>query len=259
MPTLFISDLHLCAERPQINQLFVDFLSHRARQADALYILGDLFEYWIGDEAIHQDEFRPLVDALRQFAASGVPLYLMHGNRDFLLGQDFETATGGRLLSDPTIIDLYGTNTLIMHGDTLCTDDTEYMAFRAMVRDEKWQRAFLSKSVAQRDQIRRSFREMSHTATAEKKVEIMDVAQQTVESVMRKHGVHRLIHGHTHRPKEHIFDLDGANARRMVLGAWYEQGSVLRCDKRGWALETLSLAMEPEKDLGGNASKKRNA
>ena len=254
MPTLFISDLHLCGDRPEIIELFLGFLSHRARQADALYILGDLFEYWIGDESIHHNEFRPMVDGLRNFAASGVPLFLMHGNRDFLWGQDFEKATGGRLLTDPTIIDLYGINTLIMHGDTLCTDDTEYMAFRAMVRNEKWQRDFLSKSVAERDQIGRSLREVSHTATAGKNTEIMDVAQLAVESVMRAHSVHRLIHGHTHRPREHVFDLDGTEARRMVLGAWYEQGSVLQCDEFGWTLDPLPLQRQSELSLDGSAS-----
>ena len=247
MPTLFISDLHLCAERPDINELFLDFLAGSARRAEALYILGDLFEYWIGDEAIQDNDFRPIVDGLRGFSDSGIPLFFMHGNRDFLLGRDFEKATGGRLLTDPTVIDLYGTNILLMHGDTLCTDDTEYQAYRRMVRDEQWQRTFLAKSVAQREGIVRKLREVSNAATAGKKDEIMDVAQSTVETVMRAHGIRRLIHGHTHRPAEHIFNLDGSEVRRMVLGAWYEQGSVLRCDKRGWALETLSVHRKTKK------------
>lgn len=241
MSTLFISDLHLCADRPKITDLFLDFLRDRARGGEALYILGDLFEYWIGDEAIHQDEFHSMVDGLRDLSASGVPLFFIRGNRDFLMGDEFERATGGRLLADPTVVDLYGERVLLMHGDTLCTDDTEYMAFRAVVRTETWQREFLAKRVAERDALLRSYREISKTATACKKPEIMDVTQQAVETAMRAHGIRRLIHGHTHRPGEHVFDLDGASARRMVLGDWYKEGSVLACDQHGWALETLAL------------------
>lgn len=241
MSTLFISDLHLCADRPEITDLFLEFLRDRARRAEALYILGDLFEYWIGDEAIHQDEFRPMVDGLRDLSAAGVPLFFIRGNRDFLLGDKFEHATGGQLLPDPTVVDLYGERVLLMHGDTLCTDDTEYMAFRAVVRTETYQHEFLAKPVAERDALLRSYREISKTATACKKPEIMDVTQQAVEAAMRAHGARRLIHGHTHRPREHLFDLDGASARRTVLGDWYEAGSVLACDKHGWTLETLAL------------------
>lgn len=240
--TLLISDLHLCGARPGITGLFLDFLRHRARAADALYILGDLFEYWIGDEAVEQEEFRAIVRGLRELTTKGTPVYVMHGNRDFLMGHGFEKATGCRLLADPTRLDLYGTPTLLMHGDSLCTDDTEYMTFRAKVRSPAWQREFLGKPVIERERIVRDFREISRNSTAAKKPEIMDVNQQAVESVMRKHGVQRLIHGHTHRPKEHRFTLDGQPARRMVLGDWYEQGSVLRVDAQGWQLESLPLA-----------------
>ncbi|MCR4347505.1 MAG: UDP-2,3-diacylglucosamine diphosphatase [Sulfuricaulis sp.] len=239
--TLFISDLHLCGTRPAITGLFLDFLQHRARAADALYILGDLFEYWIGDEATEQEEFRPIVHGLRRLTTSGTPVFVMHGNRDFLMADGFEKATGCRLLADPTRIDLHGTTTLLMHGDSMCTDDVEYMAFRAQVRNTAWQQAFLGKPVAERDKIVRDFREISKNSTASKKPEIMDVNQKAVEAVMRDHGVQRLIHGHTHRPNEHIFTLDGQPARRMVLGDWYEQGSVLSVDARGWALKGLPL------------------
>jgi len=239
--TLFISDLHLCGARPAITGLFLDFLRRRARTSDALYILGDLFEYWIGDEAVEQEEFRSIIRGLRELTASGTPVFVMHGNRDFLMGNDFEKTTGSRLLKDPAHIDLYGAPTLLMHGDSLCTDDTEYMTFRAKVRSPAWQKEFLGKSIAERDRIVRDFREISKSSTAAKKPEIMDVNQKAVESVMREHRVQRLIHGHTHRPKEHVFNLDDRPARRMVLGDWYEQGSVLSVDARGWVLEGLPL------------------
>lgn len=239
--TLFISDLHLCGTRPAITGLFLDFLQQRAHTADALYILGDLFEYWIGDEAVEQEEFHPIIRGLRELTSGGTPVFVMHGNRDFLMSHEFEKATGCRLLSDPTRIDLYGTPTLLMHGDTPCIDDIEYMNFRAKVRGTAWQKEFLAKSVAERDQIVRDFREISKNSTAAKNPEIMDVNQKAVESVMRAHRVQRMIHGHTHRPKEHLFNLDGQPARRMVLGDWYDQGSVLRVDARGWVLESLPL------------------
>ena len=239
--TLFISDLHLCGARPAITGLFLEFLRNRAREAEALYILGDLFEYWIGDEAVTQEEFRPVIRGLRELTTKGTPVFVMHGNRDFLMTGGFAKASGCRLLADPLCIDLYGTPTLLMHGDSLCTDDVEYMAFRKQVRNPAWQKEFLAKPVAERDRIVRDFREISKNSTASKKPEIMDANQQAVEAVMREHGVRRLIHGHTHRPKEHVFDLDGQPARRMVLGDWYEQGSVLRVDTQGWVLESLPL------------------
>lgn len=244
--TLFISDLHLCGARPAITGLFLDFLRRRARAADALYILGDLFEYWIGDEAVEQAEFRGIVRGLRELTASGTPVFVMHGNRDFLMADDFEKATGCRLLADPARLDLHGTPTLLMHGDSLCTDDLEYMAFRVQVRNPAWQREFLAKSVAERDKIARDFREISKNSISSKSPEIMDVNQKAVETIMRAHGVRRLIHGHTHRPKEHVFMLDGPPARRMVLGDWYEQGSVLSVDARGWVLEGLPLGKTEE-------------
>jgi UDP-2,3-diacylglucosamine hydrolase len=252
--TLFISDLHLCGTRPAITGLFLDFLHRRARAAQALYILGDLFEYWIGDEAVEQREFRPVVAGLRELTDAGIPVLVMHGNRDFLMGHGFEQATGCRLLADPARIDLYGTPTLLMHGDTMCTDDVEYMQFRKTVRSAAWQKEFLGKTVAERDRIVHEFREISRNSTAAKEPEIMDVNQEAVEAIMREHRVHRLIHGHTHRPREHVFSLDGRPARRMVLGDWYEQGSVLRVDANDWLLEGLPLAdaAEAEKRLVKN-------
>jgi UDP-2,3-diacylglucosamine hydrolase len=240
--TLFISDLHLAADRPDIAGLFLKFLATEARTADALYILGDLFEYWIGDEQVDWPEYRPVVAALRAVVDAGVPVSVIVGNRDFLMGADFEAASGCRRLSDVTRIDLYGEPVVIMHGDELCTRDTEYMKFRAVVRNPGWQRAFLEKSVDERRRIAGEYREISQQTTAAKKPEIMDVTPEAVDELLRRHGVHHLIHGHTHRPAQHRFMLDGQPARRTVLGDWYEQGSVLRCRPGGCELIALPLA-----------------
>jgi UDP-2,3-diacylglucosamine hydrolase len=226
MTTLFISDLHLDDARQQITDLFVRFLESEARDADALYILGDLFESWIGD-----DDEAPLATrvagALRELRDSGVPIYFMHGNRDFLLGANYAKQCGMTLLDDPTLVELGGERTLLMHGDTLCTDDTEYQQFRTLVRNPAWQAQFLAKPLAERRAFAAQARGESRKQTAMKAAEIMDVNQDAVESAMRTHGVRRLIHGHTHRPATHRFDLDGTSAERIVLGDWYEQSSVL--------------------------------
>ncbi|MEK7795812.1 MAG: UDP-2,3-diacylglucosamine diphosphatase, partial [Pseudomonadota bacterium] len=207
--TLFISDLHLCDQRPAITRLFLGFLAGEARTADALYILGDLFEFWVGDDATGENEFRRVIDGLAGLTRAGVPLHMMYGNRDFLMRKRFEEVTGGRLILDPLRIELYGEPTLLMHGDLLCTADTDYMKFRAMVRDPAWQGDFLAKSLAERNGIFNNYREISKATTTKKPPEIMDVAQSAVENVMRQHNVRRLIHGHTHRPGEHVFTLDG--------------------------------------------------
>jgi UDP-2,3-diacylglucosamine hydrolase len=238
--TLFISDLHLSAERPATNELFLHFLAGEAREAAALYILGDLFEYWIGDEAAQSAEYRPLIEGMRGLADSGVPVFVMPGNRDFLMGADFERASHCKLLPDPTRIELYGTPVLLMHGDSLCTRDTEYMEFRRMVRDPAWQRALLAQSIAERVALARKYREISMATTATKRPEIMDVTPEEVDKVMRAHGVRHFIHGHTHRPAEHVFALDGAPAYRTVLGDWYDQGSVLRVTPAGQTLAQLA-------------------
>jgi UDP-2,3-diacylglucosamine hydrolase len=226
MPILFISDLHLDDARPQITDLFVRFLAHEARGADALYILGDLFESWIGDD---DDEplARRMAHTLHDLSESGVPTYFMHGNRDFLLGADYAKQCGMTLLEDPTLVELGGERTLLMHGDSLCTDDIEYQKFRAFVRNPAWQTQFLAQPLAERRAFAAQARGESRKQTAMKAAEIMDVNQRAVESAMRTHGVRRLIHGHTHRPATHRFDLDGTSAERIVLGDWYEQSSVL--------------------------------
>lgn len=232
MATLFISDIHLGDEHPEISRRFVEFLSKEAPTAEALYILGDLFEVWIGDDAA-QAEHRPAIEALRQLSDKDVPIYVMHGNRDFLLGKDFEAMTGCQLIDDPTVIDLYGTATLLMHGDSLCTDDAEYIQFRNQVRSVEWQDNFLATSVEQRVQIAREYRNESISRKQNKSAEIMDVNRNAVMDMMRAHDVTQLIHGHTHRPAVHSIEIDGKSSQRIVLGDWYSQNSSLRCDKSG--------------------------
>jgi UDP-2,3-diacylglucosamine hydrolase len=246
MTTLFISDLHLTAERPAINELFFDFLEHEARRARVLYILGDFFEYWIGDDALDQAEYQPIARSLRAVVEAGTPVKIMRGNRDFLLGERFEREIGCALIGDPSVIDLYGTPVLLMHGDTLCTGDVDYLAFRKMTRADGWQRDFLAKPAPERDAIARGHRELSRQSTAQKAPEIMDVTQAAVVAALRQHGVRHLIHGHTHRPAQHVFDLDGAPAARTVLGDWYQHGSVLRVTPRGQTLERLVLKPQGE-------------
>lgn len=229
MPTLFISDLHLDSARPRITELFLQFLEHEARQAETLYILGDFFEAWIGDDDPDPHHAR-VMDGLSALTETGVPVYFMHGNRDFLIGNGFAQRTGCRLLEDPTVIELNGTSTLLMHGDTLCTDDTEYQQFRAMVREPAWQRSFLAKPLAERRAFAARARSESKSRTRGKSEYIMDVNQQAVERAMLEHGVTRLIHGHTHRPAIHPFQAGGKSLTRIVLGDWYEQKSLLRID-----------------------------
>lgn len=238
--TLFISDLHLDPERPAVTELFLELLDTRARGADAIYILGDLFEAWVGD-----DDTGPMnlavCEGLKKCAVAGTPVFIMHGNRDFLLGARFATASGCTLLGDPTLIDLYGTPTLLMHGDLLCTDDTEYMAFRRMVRDSEWQRQLLSRPLQERQQMAREMRDRSREQTGGKPESIMDVNKEAVIKTMTDHRVQRLIHGHTHRPAIHDLLISGAPAQRIVLGDWYEQGSLLECTASGCRLEELDL------------------
>lgn len=221
MITRFISDLHLEEARPDITRAFLAFLEHKAMGIDALYILGDFFEAWIGD-----DEKTPLQEqvatALKAVSNSGTPLYLMHGNRDFLMGQDYALRCGATLLPDPTVVDLYGTPTLLMHGDSLCTADVEYQKFRATMRNEQWQQMFLKRPLADRQIVARQLREISMAKNQGKEEFIMDVTPDEVVREMESHNVQRLIHGHTHRPAEHPLQTNGQPAKRIVLGDWAE-------------------------------------
>lgn len=208
--------------------------------AQALYILGDLFEFWIGDDD-DQPHNNEILIRLQQLADSGTNLYFMHGNRDFLAGETFSRKSRCELLKDPSVIDLFGNKVLLMHGDTLCTDDIAYQAFRSEVRSSAWQDMVLAMPVAERIEYFRGLREASKQSIKEKPAEIMDVNQISVEQTMKDMNVQTLIHGHTHRPAVHEFELNGKPARRFVLGDWYEQGSVLVCDGEEMKLENRLL------------------
>jgi UDP-2,3-diacylglucosamine hydrolase len=236
--TLFISDLHLDPDEPGGIDWFADFIARRARDAETLYILGDLFEAWIGDDDDDPGK-QPVVDALAALTAAGTACLFMHGNRDFLIGERFARATGCRLLPEYETANLYGERVLLTHGDLLCTDDTAYMQLRRTVRDPAWQRDFLAKPLEERRAAAREMRRMSQSAVAGKEEAIMDVNRRSVEQTMRDFGVRLLLHGHTHRPAVHHFDLDGAPAARIVLGAWHEAGTVVRWDEHGYALEPV--------------------
>jgi UDP-2,3-diacylglucosamine hydrolase len=229
---LFISDLHLDAGHPETILRFTKFMQHEARSVSELYILGDLFEAWIGDDD-DDPRLTPIVAALREVARSGVRCAVMHGNRDFLIGERFCAATGCRLLGDYERIEINGEPVLLTHGDLLCTDDTRYQALRGQLRSPAWQREFLAKTVADRRKIATDLRQMSAAEIAAKAEDIMDVNQATVERTMREFDVRLLVHGHTHRPAIHRFTLDGRPAQRIVLGAWYEQDSFVRWDADG--------------------------
>ncbi len=233
MPTLFVSDLHLCSGRPGINRSFFGFLEREARSADALYILGDLFEYWAGDDDLGDPFNATVIAALSRLAGSGVPAYLMHGNRDFVIGEAFARASGVQLLPDPTLLSLYGQPVLLMHGDTLCTLDREYQAFRREARSDTWIRSLLEKPLAERKAEIEALRRQSEQEKRNKPAEIMDVAPAEVEAALRRHGYPRLIHGHTHRPARHLHMVDGHACERWVLADWYRAGSYLACDESG--------------------------
>jgi UDP-2,3-diacylglucosamine hydrolase len=235
---LFISDLHLTAGDAQTTRRFVEFMAGPARAARELYILGDLFEAWIGDD---DDDPRliPIVTAVRELTDAGVACALMHGNRDFLLGPRFCAATGTRLLGDYERIVLFGEPVLLTHGDLLCTDDTRYMTLRSELRSADWQRDFLARPLGERRQIASDLRQLSATEIAAKDEYIMDVNQAAVERTMRDHDVTLLVHGHTHRPAVHRFDLGRRPAARIVLGAWYHDPCIVRWTATGFELVAL--------------------
>jgi UDP-2,3-diacylglucosamine hydrolase len=241
MASLFIADLHLDDSRPHITDLFERYLAgNEVRQADALYILGDLVEAWIGDDDDAELPLR-IARATRAVRASGVPVYFMHGNRDFLLGPAYAEHAGLTLLDDGVVHDLHGRPTLLMHGDTLCTDDIAYQTVRGQVRTPQWKAQIMAMPLEARRAFAAKARADSRAHTGNTMESIMDVNADTVAQAMRGAGVTRLIHGHTHRPAIHDFRLDEQDAQRIVLGDWYEQGSVLRVDADHIALRGLSL------------------
>lgn len=238
--SLFISDLHLSAEHPRSTQLFLQFARHTAPQAEALYILGDLFDSWAGDDDMDDLFHRPIIGALRSLADGGTHVCLMHGNRDFLMDQALCRACGATLLSDPTLVDLYGSPTLLSHGDQLCTDDTAYQAFRKQVRTAEWQRQFLAQPLPARKAAISQYRAQSREATRVKPSDIMDVNSDAVAAFLREHQYPNLIHGHTHRMGHHVLHVDGHTCQRWVLGDWDTQANALRCDTNGMKWETIS-------------------
>lgn len=237
--SLFISDLHLCAQRPDISEAFVRFSTQRAINAEALYILGDLSDAWLGDDD-DSDIAELLKSEIKKLTDAGVKVFIMVGNRDFLMGQQFATHCQCTLLDDPSVIDLYGQSVLLMHGDSLCTEDAEYMAFRAQIRNPDMQQVLLSKSLNERRGIAKMLREKSRSANATKTEDIMDVTPSEVVKALNEHNVDIMIHGHTHRPAIHSLKVDSADAKRYVLGDW---------DKQGWCIiaskdKSLELSLE---------------
>ena len=234
---LFISDLHLSGERPDANQQFFRFLRDEAGRAEALYVLGDLFEYWAGDDELEDPDGEPLAakvaQGFRRLADAGVKVCVMHGNRDFLVGKGFFAASGAQFLDDPSVIRFAGKPVALLHGDTLCTDDRDYQAWRRTARSDAWQREFLSKPLAARHQAITVLREESKEVIQAKPAEIMDVNQDAVRNAFRQLGVRRMIHGHTHRPARHEIEVDGARCERWVLPDWYGRGGYLALDDVG--------------------------
>ncbi|VAW58952.1 UDP-2,3-diacylglucosamine diphosphatase [hydrothermal vent metagenome] len=223
---LFISDLHLSPERPEIIQLFIQFINNQASKAHSLYILGDLVEYWPGDD----DKAEGLSEAfncMKEQADKGLKIYLMHGNRDFLMGEALARRAGCTLITDPCLIEFNDTPVLLMHGDTLCTDDIRYQAFRAQLRSQQWKEDFLSKPLAEREQIAQGLRNQSRAETQNKTEDIMDANADAIIQAFSEHRVALMIHGHTHRPAIHRLTVNEKPAKRIVLGDWYSQGSVL--------------------------------
>ena len=238
MATLFISDLHLEAKRPEIGEQFLAFLAGPAREADALYILGDLFEAWLGDD--DPNPYNAVMKAaIREVADNGVPVFFMHGNRDFMIGDAFAAEAGVTLLGDPYAIEVHGKKVLLSHGDALCTDDIEYQQVRAMTRNPEWQAMMMAKTIEERIAFALQAREQSMARHGTMDEEIADVNREAVRQTIRDHGVDILLHGHTHRPAVHALEVDGRPAQRIVLGDWYEQGSMVEWDKDGPRLEQL--------------------
>ncbi len=241
--TWFVSDLHLSEKTPALTKAFILFLLQRAQDADALYLLGDIFDYWIGDD-YHLDFYRPVIQQLRTLHNQGIRLYFMAGNRDFLVGDAFMQATGCQPLNDPHLIKLGEQPALLLHGDTLCTDDLDYQQLRQQLRAPTWQQQFLAKSITERIQIATHLRQQSLQATAQKNAVIMDVNQAEVNRVMTRYNVNRLIHGHTHRPNHHQWLANKQLHERVVLGDWSNTLWALQANATQLKLQHWLLASE---------------
>jgi UDP-2,3-diacylglucosamine hydrolase len=232
--SLFISDLHLCASRPAVTDAFLNFLKTEAKQAEELFILGDLFEYWAGDDDLDHSYHQNIILALKALSQN-TAIYFIHGNRDFLVGEAFAEATGASILADPTALNLYGHRVLLSHGDALCTDDVEYQAFKKLVRSQDWQTKFMRQPLTQRKAQIEELRKKSEQEKSYKSSMIMDVNAQAVEKMLQDFNYPEIfIHGHTHRPAVHQLNLASKHCSRIVLGDWYEQGSCLRLDDSGF-------------------------
>jgi len=239
---LFISDLHLCASRPTINKVFIHFLQNTAIKAENLFILGDLFEYWAGDDDLSHETHADIIEAIKKLTDADTQVFFMHGNRDFLIGAQFSKATNIKLLPDPSEINLYGRRILLSHGDKLCTDDTRYQSFRAEVRSSAWQAEFLAHPLSARKAQIEALRLQSEQEKSHKTAEIMDVNSDAVKALLRQHEYPAIfIHGHTHRPNTHQIEVDGHQCQRIVLGDWYEQGSCLRLDANGFSHQEVNI------------------
>lgn len=238
--SLFISDLHLTPERPGPAGLFRRFLEERAIHADALYILGDFFEAWVGDDDLENPFHADLAAQLKRLAARGVKLGFIAGNRDFLAGERLAASAGFTLLPDPMRLNLYGVPTLLAHGDVWCSDDAAYQAYRAQVRQPAWQAQFLELPLAERRIMAAALRDKSEQSKADKRPEIMDVNPQAIADAFALFDVQRIIHGHTHRPARHLHEVDGALRERWVLPDWYDKNAgYLLCDRQGCRAEAL--------------------
>ncbi|WP_100656878.1 UDP-2,3-diacylglucosamine diphosphatase [Alteromonas flava] len=237
--TYFISDLHLGEDFPEITACFETFMREQAPEADALYVLGDLFEVWIGDD--NQTPFNQHIAAIFKSLSASTPIFFIHGNRDFAIGERFARQAGFTILAEQTVIDLYGEPTLLLHGDELCTDDIEYQKFRRRARTRWWQTLMGALPLALRRHLASRGRKKSTANKQRLAADIMDVAPDAVIETFTKHNVHTMIHGHTHRPAVHELDVNGQSARRIVLGDWYEQGSVLVATPNGLDLHSLNF------------------
>lgn len=238
MTRLFVSDVHLDAGAPEATEQFLAFLATEGARAQALYILGDLFEAWVGDDDADPEKER-VCAALRSLSTRGVACFALHGNRDFLLGAGFSARSGCRLLRDPVVAQFDAERVMLTHGDALCTDDHSYQELRSVVRDPAWQRRYLALPRSHRELLADEVRAGSRRHTARTVPYIMDVNAAAVAAAFRAAQVRRMIHGHTHRPGVHQLEVDGAPAQRIVLGAWYEQGSYLVCEAGGYELREL--------------------
>jgi UDP-2,3-diacylglucosamine hydrolase len=239
-PTLFLSDLHLSPERPSAIAAFHAFTAGPARAAAAVYVMGDLFDWWVGDDQLRDPFIAPIVKSLRALADAGVPLFVARGNRDFMLGDAFERASGATLLPEQQLLDLYGVSTLISHGDELCTDDAEYQTYRARVRTPEAMRRLLRLPYAVRRLMAAWLRRKSSSDKSLKPEYIMDVNADAVADAFRAHGAQRMIHGHTHRPNRHRHDVDGTSRERWVMADWHEHGHYLAVDEQGVHERTIN-------------------